>query len=203
MYSVEAKNTFIHAFVEEVQEQSFQRTKSAPLRFSTSSLESPASPVSSSRGSVSSAGETVCSVSTACDPPAATGRLTKFAKQKDEVAKDQFTTVMIRNVPCKYTQEDLIDDIAQYSTLFNFVYLPPSKRSEGNVGYAFVNFATPEAAQLFREQFSGHSFPKQPTSSKIAEVVFAVLQGLRENMKFYKKSKVRKTDNRPYVNRDL
>jgi hypothetical protein len=201
MHPVTVKNTFIHAYVEE---RAVQRTLSAPLTIATSYIESPMMSPVSSRGSICSAsGESISSVSTACTPPAATGRLTKFAKQKDAVAQNEFTTVMIRNVPCKYTQEDLIEDISQYTSLFNFVYLPASKRSEGTVGYAFVNLTTPEAAQLFREQFTGHSFPQQPTSRKIAEVVFAVLQGLKENMKFYKKSKVRKTDNRPYVNREL
>lgn len=136
-------------------------------------------------------------------PPPATGRLVRFAKQKDRKDTSEYTTVMIRNIPCRYVQEWLIQDITEISEQFNFVYLPPVKRGEGNVGYAFVNFATPDAARLFMDKFQGFSFPRQPNSSKCAEVVYAVLQGLKENIKFYKNSKVRKTENRPYINRLL
>jgi hypothetical protein len=113
------------------------------------------------------------------------------------------TTVMIRNIPCRYKQQSLLSDISAVTPLFNFVYLPPSKRCNGNVGYAFVNFVSPDVAVYFMERFQGFSFPRQPNSTKHAEVVFAVLQGLAENIKFYKKSKVRKTEHRPYINREI
>lgn len=132
----------------------------------------------------------------------AESRLTKVVNRQESMDVDQYTTVMIRNVPCKYTQQDLIDEISNITPLYNFVYLPISKRGKGNanVGYAFVNFATPEAARLFIEEFDGYNFPKLATSTKVAEVVYAELQGLKENIKFYKRSKVR---NNVYINRAL
>merc|ERR1719502_2328333 len=195
------KNTFLHAVKET---PSLQRAKSAPLSILVSEgvVSSPPSP-SGSIWSSNHRTSTGSEMTAPCSPPAATGRLTKFAKQKDSVSHEKFTTVMIQNVPCKYTQDELIEDIAELTALYNFVYLPPSKRCEGNVGYAFVNFATPAAAQYFMTHFTGFTFPKIPTSRKVACVRFGVLQGLRENIKFYKKSKVSRTSNAPYINREL
>jgi hypothetical protein len=193
MQNVICKNTFL-AIVEEP--VVLQRAKSAPIAVDSEYRSSFESFVTISTPSCAS----VSTVDSAPTPPAATGRLTKYAKQKDAIDQKEFTTVMIRNIPCRYTQEELIEDISEITPLFNFVYLPPSKRCEGNVGYAFVNFSTPESAKLFMQVFNGFTFPRQPTSSKVAEVVYAVLQGLKENIKFYKKSKVRKSI---YINRNL
>merc|ERR1719359_430932 len=196
------KNTFVTVMEEST---SLKRTKTSPPIMIESSficttpLVSPTGSTVSSISSELSASSCSSSQFSGCNDagiPSATGRLVRFAKQKDQVGIEELTTVMIRNIPCKYTQHDLMEDITTITPLFNFVYLPQSKRIDGNIGYAFVNFTTPEVAQDFQERFNGFTFPKQPTSSKIADVVFAVLQGLRENIKFYKKSKVRKTDNR-------
>jgi hypothetical protein len=90
--------------------------------------------------------------------------------------------------------------VAKTNKNFDFLYLPPSKRV-GCLGYAFCNFTTPADANEFIKSFQEHKFEHQPNSQKRAEVVFAVLQGFEENLKFYKKSKVGKTKNCPYVNR--
>jgi RNA recognition motif-containing protein len=126
----------------------------------------------------------------------------RFARQTD-LEIEEMTTVMIRNIPCRYNQDWLISDIREVTEDFNFVYLPPSKRGEGCLGYAFVNFTTPESAQFFIQVFHTRPFTHQRNSTKCAEVVYAVLQGFEENVRFYKKSKVRKTEHRPYVNRSI
>merc|ERR1719428_856496 len=101
--SIAVRNTFLHAYVEE---PVLRRTKSTPaaphLDMNLIVDQSDISTVSASRESMSSWSGSSCK--SACTPPPATGRLTKFAKKKDEITADRFTTVMIRNIPCKYTQ---------------------------------------------------------------------------------------------------
>jgi hypothetical protein len=126
-------------------------------------------------------------------------RLARFAKNK---AAEHKTTVMIRNIPCKCTQEHLVQEISQYTKGFNFCYLPMSRMRDGTLGYAFVNFVTADEASKFMDAFTGHKFRRLPHSRKRTEVTFAVLQGFRENVRFYRRSKVTKTEYGPYINRE-
>lgn len=54
------------------------------------------------------------------------------------------------------------------------MYLP---RSEKNLGYAFVNFNTPQLAQAFKRDFH-HKKLKSLTSRKVLEITYARLQVL-------------------------
>merc|ERR1719335_1089416 len=48
------------------------------------------------------------------------------------------TAIMIRHIPCKYTQQHLLEEIRQYTEGFDFLYLPPARTSktQKNLGYA-------------------------------------------------------------------
>jgi RNA recognition motif-containing protein len=112
------------------------------------------------------------------------------------------TTVMIRNIPCKYTQEYVMEEVSTVTPNYDFLYMPPARRDGGSKGYAFVNFGDAESAALFLEKFQGHSFHRQPNSLKRAEVLYAEVQGLVKNIKFYKKCKGSKSKFQPYINRE-
>lgn len=59
------------------------------------------------------------------------------------------TTLMIRNLPCKLSQEGLaqaIDELGFVET-YDLVYMP--RGSSSSIGYGFVNFRSPEAASRF------------------------------------------------------
>jgi hypothetical protein len=66
-----------------------------------------------------------------------------------------------------------------------FLHLPQAKKTESNLGYAFVDFGTPEATMKFLKDFEGHRFEKQKKSSKRATLGFAQRQGLNVNIEFY------------------
>lgn len=92
------------------------------------------------------------------------------------------TTVMIRNIACRYTQKDVmqvLDDEGLAGT-YDFIFVPvcPSRRS--NRGYAFANFRTPGHAELCKKTLTGRTFGSSGTD-KLCAVTMATIQG-RENI---------------------
>merc|ERR1719487_2532528 len=55
-------------------------------------------------------------------------RLSRFMNSEAEK-----TTVMIRNVPCRCTQPELLEEIEEVVPGVNFLYLPASRKREGNL----------------------------------------------------------------------
>merc|ERR1719229_1723915 len=67
------------------------------------------------------------------------------------------TTVMMRHIPGKYTQQKLMREInsAGFLGKYDFFCLPMQPQSRGNRGFAFVNFSAVEAAESFYAAFHG------------------------------------------------
>lgn len=94
------------------------------------------------------------------------------------------TTVMIRNIPNKYTQRRMLDvlrDPANGVGLIDYLYMPMDLRHKCNVGYGFINFRRPVDALDFINRFCGFQLP-DTNSKKIFEVTFAKTQGLAANI---------------------
>jgi RNA recognition motif-containing protein len=103
------------------------------------------------------------------------------------------TTLMIRNIPNRYTQNELILELEAlgFGGTFDFLYVPLDKGTMSNVGYAFVNFVDPQAAAKCMESFHGYHFKRhRKVSGKIAAVSIAHLQGLEANLAHYKNAAV-------------
>lgn len=90
---------------------------------------------------------------------------------------------MLRNIPNRYTQSHLIEEIdgMGFAGRFDFFYLPMDVHNRTNVGYAFINFLTPADAQTFFFTFRDYMF-KRHSSKKIAGVSPAHVQGLVLNL---------------------
>lgn len=87
------------------------------------------------------------------------------------------TTLMIRNIPNKYTQCSVLEEInVNHSGLYDFFYLPIDFKNRCNVGYAFINFIDARDVAAFFEEFSGSRW-KNFNSEKICAVTFARIQG--------------------------
>ncbi|KAF4655632.1 hypothetical protein FOZ61_007476 [Perkinsus olseni] len=101
------------------------------------------------------------------------------------------TTVMLRNIPNKYTQRMLLDVIRArgFDTKFNFFYLPIDFRNRCNMGYAFVNFINHDAAMEFMNAFEGYKL-EGFNSLKVCQTGFSRIQGLDANINHYRNSPV-------------
>jgi hypothetical protein len=105
------------------------------------------------------------------------------------------TTVMMRNLPNKYTQQMLLSEISQAGFLgtFDFLYLPIDPETNANRGYAFLNFVSPSYAWMFKMAYEGRKM-NHFNSSKVASVMKATLQGFEANYAHYSSTRVNRGD---------
>ncbi|KAJ0972473.1 hypothetical protein J5N97_020432 [Dioscorea zingiberensis] len=117
--------------------------------------------------------------------------------------RDSRTTVMIKNIPNKYSQKLLLNMLDNHCihcneqiggegeepmSAYDFVYLPIDFNNKCNVGYGFVNLTSPEAAWRLYKAF--HMQPWEVFNSrKICQVTYARLQGLEALKEHFKSSK--------------
>lgn len=114
-------------------------------------------------------------------------------KRSSDEAQGPPTTLMIRNIPNRYNQRELIVELEAlgFAGTFDFLYVPLDKGTMSNVGYAFVNFVDPVNAERCMEEFQGYRFKRhRKVSGKIAAVSVAHIQGLEANLAHYKNAAV-------------
>lgn len=104
-------------------------------------------------------------------------------------------TVMMRNLPNKYTQHMLLEEINQMGFLggFDFLYLPIDPETTANRGYAFINFIDPGFAWMFKLSFEGRKM-NHFNSNKVVSVMPATLQGFEANYEHYSTARVNRGD---------
>jgi len=115
---------------------------------------------------------------------------TNFVKSYYEESSD-VTTLMIRNIPNKCTQQMLIKELDSlgFKGEYDFVYLPMDTFTRLNVGYGFVNFVTVGAASECTRKLSAHCFEHAP-QGKCVSVSPAHMQGLESNVQHYRNKAV-------------
>lgn len=97
-----------------------------------------------------------------------------------------FTTVMVRNVPSRYTQQKLMREINSMGFLgkYDFFYLPVQPHGRGNRGFAFANFSSSEAAEQFYGCLNGKPLRHFAQDMPVA-VLPADMQGFEKNAEHY------------------
>jgi hypothetical protein len=107
---------------------------------------------------------------------------------------ENHTTMMLRNIPNKYTRDMLVNQVSRdFRGQFDFVYLPIDFKNKCNVGYGFINFRTLQARIHFANAFDGVDVSKclpGLNSRKVVEVSFARVHGLDENVNRLRNSPV-------------
>lgn len=123
--------------------------------------------------------------------PKATNLVEQFSKTQMHVPP---TTMMLLSIPIRYTQQELIQEIEAlgFADSFDFFYAPYNFSTKSNVGYAFVNFVSPEWAMRCQKDIDGYVFKKhQPkTRQKVTHVEVAHLQGFAANLRHYENAAV-------------
>ncbi|KAJ9628477.1 hypothetical protein H2203_002376 [Taxawa tesnikishii (nom. ined.)] len=91
---------------------------------------------------------------------------------------DVRTTIMIRNVPKRVGQKELLEllDSNGLRGYYDFVYLRIDFTNGCNVGYSFVNFTAPEHIITFFQRVVGRPFPGYYREKSIA-ASYATIQG--------------------------
>lgn len=107
----------------------------------------------------------------------------------------QKTTVMLRNLPNKYSQQMLLEELNSSGFLgtFDFLYLPIDPETNANRGYCFINFTDPNYAWSLKLTYEGRKMGRF-NSDKVVFVAPAALQGFEANYAHYSTARVNRGD---------
>ena len=99
--------------------------------------------------------------------------------------EDKRTTLMIKNIPNKYTQKMLLATIDEdFRGHYDFFYLPIDFKNKCNVGYAFINMVCSSLPLPWCPLLHTFSLPHpQWFSSALCVVAFPVSKGLESSLK--------------------
>mmetsp|Transcript_32487 Transcript_32487/g.59301 ORF Transcript_32487/g.59301 Transcript_32487/m.59301 type:complete len:109 (-) Transcript_32487:133-459(-) len=74
---------------------------------------------------------------------------------------------------------------------YDFIYVPIDKCTQWNVGYAFVNFKSSAIAARCKQMLTNYRFHSEdPRPDKVTKVCTAYIQGLEENVEYYRRKAV-------------
>lgn len=103
----------------------------------------------------------------------------EFSLSIEKVAsgEDTRTTLMVRNIPNKYTQQMLLAEInVHHHGKYDFFYLPIDFKNKCNMGYAFINFIEAASIVPFYQEFDSQKWTNF-NSEKVCAISYARLQG--------------------------
>ncbi|XP_021284513.1 protein MEI2-like 4 isoform X2 [Herrania umbratica] len=110
--------------------------------------------------------------------------------------KDKRTTLMIKNIPNKYTSKMLLAAIDErHRGTYDFIYLPIDFKNKCNVGYAFINMIDPSQIIPFYQAFNGKKWEKF-NSEKVASLAYARIQGKAALIAHFQNSSLMNEDKR-------
>ncbi|KAF5196619.1 Mei2-like [Thalictrum thalictroides] len=110
--------------------------------------------------------------------------------------EDLRTTLMIKNIPNKYTSKMLLAAIDErHRGTYDFIYLPIDFKNKCNVGYAFINMIDPLQIVPFYQAFNGKKWEKF-NSEKVASLAYARIQGKAALVAHFQNSSLMNEDKR-------
>lgn len=139
------------------------------------------------------------------EPPAREGTYINHLKDNDITKKEppwvEVTTVMMRNLPNKYTQQMLLEELQdagfRLQADFDFFYLPMDHSNAANLGYCFINFNETGMANAFAAAFQGKKM-RRFNSNKTVVVMPASIQGFERNYAYYASTRVAQAEDPQY-----
>eukprot|EP00250_Pteridium_aquilinum_P017246 c23527_g1_i2 orf=613-3420(-) len=110
--------------------------------------------------------------------------------------EDIRTTLMIKNIPNKYTSKMLLAAIDEnHRGMYDFLYLPIDFKNKCNVGYAFINMTSPNHIIPIYQAFNGKKWEKF-NSEKVASLAYARIQGKAALVAHFQNSSLMNEDKR-------
>ena len=98
--------------------------------------------------------------------------------------RDKRTTLIIRNIPNKYTISLLLKELNHnFENKFDIVYLPQDYINNSNLGFGFINFVNPMHLILFYEEFVNKKW-NFFNSKKRCNLAYSKYQGKNELIKY-------------------
>nr|XP_010943838.1 protein MEI2-like 4 isoform X3 [Elaeis guineensis] len=111
-------------------------------------------------------------------------------------SEDSRTTLMIKNIPNKYTSKMLLSTIDEHHQgTYDFIYLPIDFKNKCNVGYAFINMTSAQHIIPFFQTFNGKKWEKF-NSEKVASLAYARIQGRAALIAHFQNSSLMNEDKR-------
>ena len=99
----------------------------------------------------------------------------QFEVIPNKIIQDGRTSLMIKNIPNKYSVKMLKETIElTHKNKFDFLYLPIDFQNKCNVGYAFINIKSVDCVRGFYSRFNGKQW-EYFNSEKICEITYARL----------------------------
>ena len=94
--------------------------------------------------------------------------------------KEKRTTLMLRNIPNKYTLTNLVEELnPSFWGKFDYINLPIDYDRKLNLGYAFINFVDPMHIILFYETYRLKKWSKYRSDKKM-DMTYADKQGKKD-----------------------
>jgi len=109
---------------------------------------------------------------------------------------DTRTSLMVRNIPNKYTQQMLLTEFTENDHgpgIIDFFYLPIDFKNRCNRGYAFINFVDYHDILNFHRQYYGQHW-RTFNSDKICDITYARIQGKGAMLKRFENSALMEKD---------
>lgn len=113
-----------------------------------------------------------------------------------ENGRDSRTSLMVRNIPNKYTQQMLLNEFTENGHgpgVIDFFYLPIDFKNRCNRGYAFINFVDYRDILAFHRQYFGKHW-RTFNSDKICDITYARIQGKAAMLKRFENSALMEKD---------
>jgi hypothetical protein len=77
------------------------------------------------------------------------------------IGKDKRTTLMLRNIPNKYSLQNLVEEInPSFWGKYDYINLPIDYERKLNLGYAFINFVDPMHVVMFYDTYFNKRWSK-------------------------------------------
>ena len=98
---------------------------------------------------------------------------------------DTRTTLMIKNIPNKFTREKLLEIMdKEFKGTYDLFILPKDGNKNRNFGYSFINFISSYYIPYFYHVFNGKKWT-DTNSQKVCEITYSKFQGRNELISHY------------------